>query len=129
MKKFILLTTLILAMVLTTACTGESGLQGPVGSTGPGGPQGPTGAVGPPGPAGVDGRDGEDGVNYTPPSYVGTETCQECHEDIYKSFMKTGHPYKLNKVVDGKRPKYPYSEVPDPPEGYTWDDISYVIGG
>jgi hypothetical protein len=26
-------------------------------------------------------------------------------------------------------PTYPFSEVPDPPEGYTWDDITYVIGG
>jgi hypothetical protein len=43
--------------------------------------------------------------------------------------MKTGHPYKLNKVVNGEPPDYPYSEVPDPPEGYTWDDILYVIGG
>ena len=43
--------------------------------------------------------------------------------------MKTGHPYKLNKVVDGKPPEYPFSEVPNPPEGYTWDDILYVIGG
>ena len=43
--------------------------------------------------------------------------------------MKTGHPYKLNKVIDGKPPTYPFSEVPNPPEGYTWDDIAYVIGG
>ncbi len=43
--------------------------------------------------------------------------------------MKTGHPYKLNKVVDGKPPTYPFSEVTTPPDGYTWDDISYVIGG
>jgi hypothetical protein len=32
-------------------------------------------------------------------------------------------------VVDGQPPEYPYSEVPEPPEGYTWDDITYVIGG
>ncbi len=43
--------------------------------------------------------------------------------------MKSGHPYKLNKVVDGQPPEYPFTEVPNPPEGYTWDDISYVIGG
>ncbi|MFQ6000286.1 MAG: multiheme c-type cytochrome [Anaerolineae bacterium] len=43
--------------------------------------------------------------------------------------MLSGHPYKLNKVVDGQPPEYPYSEVPEPPEGYTWDDITYVIGG
>jgi hypothetical protein len=43
--------------------------------------------------------------------------------------MKSGHAYKLNPVVDGQPPEYPFTEVPDPPEGYTWDDILYVIGG
>jgi len=43
--------------------------------------------------------------------------------------MKSGHPYKLSKIVDGKPPEFPYSEVPEPPEGYTWDDVAYVIGG
>jgi hypothetical protein len=32
-------------------------------------------------------------------------------------------------VVDGKPPEYPYTKVPNPPEGYTWNDVSYVIGG
>jgi hypothetical protein len=41
----------------------------------------------------------------------------------------SGHPYKLSKVVDGQPPEYPFTEVVDVPEGYTWDDISYVIGG
>jgi formate-dependent nitrite reductase cytochrome c552 subunit len=35
----------------------------------------------------------------------------------------------LNPVVNGQPPEYPFTEVPNPPEGYTWDDISYVIGG
>ena len=43
--------------------------------------------------------------------------------------MKSGHPWKLNPVVDGNPPDYPFTEVPEPPEGYTWDDILYVIGG
>ena len=43
--------------------------------------------------------------------------------------MKSGHPWKLNKVVDGKPPKYPFTEIPRPPTGYQWKDISYVIGG
>jgi hypothetical protein len=43
--------------------------------------------------------------------------------------MMSGHPYKLNPVVDGQPPTYPFTEVPNPPEGYTWDDILYVIGG
>ena len=43
--------------------------------------------------------------------------------------MQSGHPWKLNKVVDGQPPEYPFTEVPEPPEGYTWDDITYIIGG
>ncbi|NNC93893.1 MAG: hypothetical protein HKN80_15525 [Acidimicrobiia bacterium] len=44
-------------------------------------------------------------------------------------FFKSGHPYKLNKVVDGQPPEYPFTEVPNPPDGVTWDEVSYVIGG
>jgi predicted CXXCH cytochrome family protein len=61
--------------------------------------------------------------------YVGSETCQVCHTDIYDTFIQSGHAWKLNPVVDGNPPDYPFTEVPEPPEGYTWDDISYVIGG
>ena len=61
--------------------------------------------------------------------YVGMESCSECHQDIYDTFIQTGHPWKLTPVVDGQPPEYPFTEVPEPPEGYTWDDISYVIGG
>ena len=35
----------------------------------------------------------------------------------------------MSKVVDGKAPTYPNSKVPKPPEGFAWEDISYVIGG
>ena len=133
MKKLILLTSLLvvaaLVAILTTACAGEPGAEGSPGPQGVPGEQGPAGPEGPPGPAGADGQDGEDGLSYTPPGFVGSEACQICHEDIYATFVKTGHPYKLNKVVDGQPPKYPFSKVPNPPAGYTWDDIAYVIGG
>ncbi len=129
MKKFSLLLTLVVLITLTVACAGAPGSPGPVGPQGPPGPQGPAGAPGQPGPAGADGKNGEDGVSYTPPVYVGAVTCKECHAEIYQSFMKTGHPYKLNKVIDGKAPAYPFSKVPKPPAGYQWSDISYVIGG
>jgi hypothetical protein len=52
-----------------------------------------------------------------------------CHADYYANFMKTGHAWKLNKIVDGQAPDYPFTELPSPPEGYIWDDIAYVIGG
>lgn len=61
--------------------------------------------------------------------YVGSETCQACHANIYDTFIQSGHAWKLNPVVDGNPPDYPFTEIPAPPEGYTWDDISYVIGG
>ena len=60
---------------------------------------------------------------------MGHETCQTCHSNIYDDYIDSGHPYKLNKVEGGTPPAYPFSEVPSPPDGYTWDDITYVIGG
>ena len=129
MKKLTLILSLIFAITLISACAGTQGEQGPTGPQGDQGPQGPAGEQGPPGPGGADGQNGEDGISYTPPTYVGSEACQICHTETYESFRQTGHPYKLNKVVDGEPPKYPFSKVSDPPEGYTWDDILYVIGG
>jgi hypothetical protein len=61
--------------------------------------------------------------------YVGSETCGGCHTEVYDVFMKSGHPFKLNAVVDGQPPEYPYTVVDQLPEGWTWDDIAYVIGG
>lgn len=61
--------------------------------------------------------------------YVGKDVCKACHTDIYEQFMKSGHGWKLNKVVAGKAPDYPFTELPELPEGVTWDDVTYVIGG
>ncbi|MFQ5868934.1 MAG: multiheme c-type cytochrome [Candidatus Zixiibacteriota bacterium] len=64
------------------------------------------------------------------PDYLGSAACQTCHSDIYADFLKTGHPYKLNDASDvAAGGHYPYSTVPAPPSGYTWDDVTYVIGG
>ena len=106
---------LLIAAVLV-ACQAQPGPQGPPGPPGPQGPEGPQGPPGPPGEAPV-------------AEYVGSETCKTCHEDIYNEFMLSGHAWKLNPVVNGQPPDYPFTEVPEPPEGYTWDDIAYVIGG
>ena len=128
---------LILVVILLAAC-GSGGAQGPAGPEGPQGPsgaegpEGPEGPQGPPGPEGPQGPAGEDSeVAAAPPGaeYAGSETCGECHEEVYDVFMKSGHPWKLNPVVDGQPPEYPFTEVPEPPAGYTWDDIAYVIGG
>lgn len=62
-------------------------------------------------------------------AYIGSEACTTCHEDIYTSFRTTGHPYKLTKVVNGQIPEYPYTELPPNPPNFTYNDVSYVIGG
>lgn len=61
--------------------------------------------------------------------YLGSAQCAACHKKIYETFMKSGHPWKLTKVVDGKPPERPFTQVPSPPEGYSWSDVSYMIGG
>jgi len=71
----------------------------------------------------------EEPVEVAMAEYVGSATCGTCHEETYETFMKSGHPWKLTKVVDSQPPEYPFTEVPNPPEGYTWDDVTYVIGG
>jgi hypothetical protein len=55
--------------------------------------------------------------------YVGSEKCFDCHSEIYNSWQASGHPWKLRKADKAK-----YAKLPLPP-GYSWDDISYVIGG
>lgn len=62
-------------------------------------------------------------------AYLGSENCGYCHSDIYAAFRKSGHPYKLTKVVGGQAPTYPFSAVPSPPAGVSWSDVTYVIGG
>jgi len=97
---------LLLAGVSAMSCSGAIG------------PQGEQGPAGPAGPAGTNAA-----------SYVGSAACGFCHEDQPALWDNSGHKYKLNKVLGDVAPEYPYTEVPEPPEGYTWADISYVIGG
>jgi hypothetical protein len=117
---------LLVTSLMLAACAAEEGAEGPTGPKGDPGPPGPAGSDGEPGPTG---SPGEDGANFEPPVFVGSAACAECHEELSEVFNQSGHPYKLTKVVDGQAPDYPFTEIPSPPEGYTWDDISYVIGG
>lgn len=55
--------------------------------------------------------------------YVGSDQCFKCHTEQYNEWQATGHPWKLREADKAR-----YSKLPLP-EGYTWDDISYVIGG
>jgi len=55
--------------------------------------------------------------------YVGSEECFKCHAEQFNFWQASGHPSKLRKVEKAR-----YTGLPLPP-GYTWDDVSYVIGG
>ena len=68
-------------------------------------------------------------LTFETADYVGHDACKGCHSSVYAEYIQSGHSYKLNKVVNGQAPTYPHSVVPSPPEGYTWDDVTYVIGG
>jgi len=120
-RWIIILGVQLLAMVLLVACAGP---QGPAGGVGPPGPPGPEGPQGPPGLEGSAGQ-----VSQAAAEYVGSATCSGCHKDIYDTFMKSGHAWELNPVVNGQPPQYPFTKLAQPPKGYAWNDISYVIGG
>lgn len=129
MKRILLALTILAALILLASCTGPAGPPGPPGEFGPPGPQGPAGEVGPAGPAGPEGPMGEHGLDFKVATYVGSSACEGCHEELYASHAETGHANALTAIVDGEAPEYPFSEVENPPEGYAWSDISYVIGG
>jgi predicted CXXCH cytochrome family protein len=63
--------------------------------------------------------------------YAGSDACKTCHKDIWEDFMKTGHPYKLRPVNEAKEgnEEFGIRKVSELPEGYTWNDVTYVIGG
>ncbi len=124
MKKFwIMAGMLVLMIVLLSACAGPQGEQGPRGPAGPAGPEGPQG------PAGAEGAPGPAGESLSGAEYVGSQICMGCHKEIYDVHANSGHAHALSKVSEGATPEFPYSQLSDPPQGYTWADISYVIGG
>jgi hypothetical protein len=55
--------------------------------------------------------------------YVGSGTCGTCHLVQHNDWVVSGHPYKLRKAEDAMKAGLPL------PEGWTWNEISYVIGG
>ena len=125
-KIWMMAGVLVLFLLVLSACAGPQGPEGISGPPGPPGPEGPQGPVGPEGPAGPPGPAGE---GVTGADYVGSQTCGGCHTDLYDIFSNSGHAHALSKVTDGQVPEYPYSNLNDPPDGYDWTDISYVLGG
>lgn len=124
MKKIFVFSVIILACVLLAACAGSQGPVGPAGPAGPVGPEGPQGPEGKVGPAGAAGEPGPLGAEY-----IGDQMCNACHPDIYTTYIKSGHPWKLNPVIDNKAPDYPFTKITQLPQGYNWEDILFVIGG
>ena len=55
--------------------------------------------------------------------YAGPQACAQCHIDRYNDYRASGHPKKLRPAAEARAWGVPL------PEGYAWEDISYVIGG
>lgn len=78
-------------------------------------------------------------------TYVGSAECAGCHSGKHQSFIKTGHNFKLQQIIDGQQPSFPYTpestitgaidllvdsvanNTLGAPKSY--DDVSYVVGG
>ena len=67
-------------------------------------------------------------------AYAGSMKCLGCHAgfnpDVVDAYTQSGHHFALS-AVSGQAPSYPVFApgVPAPPQGTSWSDISYVIGG
>jgi len=58
--------------------------------------------------------------------YVSTKGCGMCHSAVKKTWDIHGHSKMLRPVLNGQAPQG--VEV-TPPDGKTWSDLSYLIGG
>ncbi len=76
-------------------------------------------------------------LNTTDPTnggaaYVTSAACDVCHFNIVQQYQLSGHNHILNPVISTP-PAYPpratRAGVPDPPPGFSFGDISFVIGG
>jgi predicted CXXCH cytochrome family protein len=43
--------------------------------------------------------------------------------------MKSGHPWSLSTITEGNSPAFPFTQITSLPQGYTLNDVSYIIGG
>ena len=114
-RHFFILSAIMLSLALLAACAMPQGPAGPPGPAGPVGQAGPIGPAGPRGDQGPRGAQGNPGLDAQPATYVGSEACEKCHEEVYATYQETGHNWILNRVVDGQAPQYPFSAVPEPP--------------
>jgi hypothetical protein len=63
------------------------------------------------------------GVPVAEAQYRGSEFCFACHPQQYNEHKVSGHPYKLMSSVEAMNRPIPL------PDGFGWDDVTYVIGG
>ncbi len=65
-------------------------------------------------------------------TFVGSPACSACHADFAERSALHGHGQALHRA-QGAAPTFPADAeragVPSPPDGLTWTDVSYVIGG
>ncbi len=59
-------------------------------------------------------------------SYVGSKSCGMCHSEISKQWAGHGHAGMLRPVSGGQAPQ---GEGVRNPEGKSWGDISWLVGG
>lgn len=65
--------------------------------------------------------------------FVGSSACRNCHADVAALHELHGHAHPLTPTSGGP-PAFPSASaaraaVPDPPPGFSWADVAYVIGG
>ncbi|MCG3126900.1 MAG: hypothetical protein CHACPFDD_01755 [Phycisphaerae bacterium] len=60
---------------------------------------------------------------------IGASACRQCHADIAEVLATHPHTSALS-AVSGAAPELAIGPgVPDPPAGFEWSDIAYLIGG
>lgn len=79
-------------------------------------------------------------------TYAGSSACETCHSSKHTDWITSGHPYKIQKLQNGQGPQYPAGlsstknigpfvtytiqpGIPQPPKGYTWQTVGFVMGG
>ncbi len=63
--------------------------------------------------------------------YVGSSSCVQCHSSVGQTVQQHGHHWAMTKI-EGQPPTFPdlgFGDTIEPPAGFGWGDVPYVIGG
>lgn len=78
----------------------------------------------------IDAKSGDYAMLSGTPEYLTSEECQNCHKSKYDSWYNGTHRLKLIPAEKAEAAGYPLVNASSGSNlDYTWDDISYVIGG